>query len=188
MSSAIAKDRKRGVSRPGKIRSKERREEQEVTEETSLEDQGSMIVEFLEGLLGAFEFDGSASVSSIEDGAVEVCVNGEDLGLLIGPGGHTLAALTEVTKTVLQRQGHRSNRARVRIDVGGYREKRRAALTEFTLGVADSVKSSGEPRALEPMHSADRKLVHDVVNDIAGVGTISDGDEPRRRVVLVPEG
>ena len=181
------KDRKRGASRPTTGRSNVRREEQTVTEEVSLEDQGSIIVEFLDGLLGVFELDGSAVVATIDDSAIEVAVSGDDLGLLIGPGGHTLSALAEVTKTVLQRQCSRSNRARVRLDVAGYREKRRAALTTFTLEVAESVKSSGEPRALEPMHSADRKIVHDAVNEIEDVGTISDGDEPRRRVVLVPE-
>ena len=181
------KDRKGGASRPTTGRSNVRREEQTVTEEVSLEDQGSIIVEFLDGLLGVFELGGSAVVATIDDSAIEVAVSGDDLGLLIGPGGHTLSALTEVTKTVLQRQCSRSNRARVRLDVAGYREKRRAALTTFTLEVAESVKSSGEPRALEPMHSADRKIVHDAVNEIEDVGTISDGDEPRRRVVLVPE-
>ena len=181
------KDRKGGASRPTTGRSNARREEQTVTEEVSLEDQGSIIVEFLDGLLGVFELDGSAAVATIDDGVVEVAVSGDDLGLLIGPGGHTLSALTEVTKTVLQRQCSRSNRARVRLDVAGYREKRRTALTTFTLEVAESVKSSGEPRALEPMHSADRKIVHDAANEIAGVATISEGDESRRRVVLVPE-
>lgn len=159
-----------------------------MIDEISLEDQGAMIVEFLDGLVEAFELSATAEVILTTDDAIEVSVNGDDLGLLIGPGGNTLSALGEVTKTVLQRRSSGSSRARVRLDVAGYRERRRSALAAFTLEVASSVKESGESRALEPMHSADRKVVHDTVTDVDGVGTISDGEEPRRRVVLVPEG
>lgn len=159
-----------------------------MSEEVSTAEQGEMIVEFLDGLLESFGLAGTAAVAASDEDSVDVAVDGDDLGLLIGPGGHTLAALTEVTKTVLQRQNNGSSRARVRIDVAGYRERRREALDAFTREVAETVKSTGEPRALEPMHSADRKVVHDSASEIEGVGTISDGDEPRRRVVIVPEG
>jgi predicted RNA-binding protein Jag len=163
-------------------------QEETVMEEVSVDEQGAMVVEFLDGLVEAFGVTASAAVVATGEDSVDVAVTGDSLGLLIGPGGHTLSALTEVTKTVLQRQNNGASRARVRLDVAGYRERRRAALDVFTREVAESVKSSGEARALEPMHSADRKVVHDTANDIDGVGTVSDGDEPRRRVVIVPEG
>ncbi|MDG2039968.1 MAG: R3H domain-containing nucleic acid-binding protein [Ilumatobacter sp.] len=156
--------------------------------DVSVEDQGAMAVEFLDGLLESFGLNGSAGVVAVDEGTVEVEVTGESLGLLIGPGGHTLSALTEVTKTVLQRRDNSGTRARIRLDVGGYRERRRAALDVFARDVAETVRSTGEPRALESMHSADRKVVHDTVNEIEGVATVSDGEEPRRRVVIVPEG
>ena len=162
-------------------------EEETVMEEVSVDEQGAMVVEFLDGLVEAFGVTATASIAAIGEDSVDVAVTGDSLGLLIGPGGHTLSALTEVTKTVLQRQNNGASRARVRIDVAGYRERRRIALDAFTHEVAETVKSTGEPRALEPMHSADRKVVHDTANDIDGVGTVSDGDEPRRRVVIVPE-
>lgn len=182
------RDEQSGARRKSKIRSTEQRQEKKVIDEISLEDQGAMIVEFLDGLVEAFELSASAEVVSAADDAIEVAVKGDNLGLLIGPGGNTLTALGEVTKTVLQRRSSGSSRARVRLDVAGYREHRRSALAAFALEVAASVNDSGESRALEPMHSADRKVVHDAVTDVDGVGTISDGDEPRRRVVLVPEG
>jgi len=71
--------------------------------------------------------------------------------------------------------------------VAGYRQARREALARFTRQVADQVKESGQARALEPMHPADRKIVHDTVNEIDGVATTSEGEEPRRRVVIVPD-
>ena len=74
------------------------------------------------------------------------------------------------------------------VDVGGYREKRVAALRRFTEGIVDEVKTTGEERALEPMSPADRKVVHDTVNEIEGVETRSDGTEPTRYVVIQPAG
>ena len=70
--------------------------------------------------------------------------------------------------------------------MAGYRQRRREALERFTQGVAEEVRASGVQKALEPMGSADRKIVHDTVNDLDGVSTISEGDEPRRRVVIIP--
>ncbi len=72
------------------------------------------------------------------------------------------------------------------MDVAGYRARRREALERFVAQVAEQVRESGVAKALEPMAPPDRKVVHDTVNGIEGVGTISEGEEPRRRVVVVP--
>ena len=88
----------------------------------------------------------------------------------------------------MQRRGGGTQEGRIRIDIAGYRQRRREALERFTQQVAaDVVSSSGAQKALEPMNAADRKVVHDTVNDIDGVRTISEGEDPRRRVVLLPE-
>ena len=71
--------------------------------------------------------------------------------------------------------------------MGGYRRRRQEALEEFTRRLAADVAATGEEKALEPMSAADRKIVHDTVVDIDGVSTTSEGEEPRRRVVLLPE-
>lgn len=76
---------------------------------------------------------------------------------------------------------------RLRIDVAGYRERRRQALEKFAVAVANEVRESGRSKALEPMASADRKVVHDSIQGIEGVASHSDGEEPRRRVVITPE-
>ena len=112
-------------------------------------------------------------------------VGGEELGLLIGPGGATLSALQEVTRTVVQRHtgGHSD---RIIVDVAGYRAKRAEALAKFAPKVADEVITAGEERALEPMSPPDRKVVHDTVNEIEVVATRSEGEEPRRYVVISP--
>jgi len=76
--------------------------------------------------------------------------------------------------------------ARLRVDVGGYRERRREALAAFARQVAEEVLTNNVERALEPMNPPDRKVVHDAVAEIDGVATSSEGEEPRRRVVISP--
>ncbi|MDQ3679966.1 MAG: KH domain-containing protein [Actinomycetota bacterium] len=130
----------------------------------------------------------SASVGSeeLDEETVELTVDGADLGFLIGPKGATLAALQDVTRTVVQRRTGARN-GRIMVDVAGYRRKRKQALERFTSEVAAQVKEMGTPRLLEPMSPADRKIVHDAVNQIDGVSTTSEGEEPHRRVVISPD-
>jgi spoIIIJ-associated protein len=72
----------------------------------------------------------------------------------------------------------------LRVDVGGYRQRRKEALERFTVQLAGEVIATGEPRALEAMSAADRKIVHDAAQEVAGVVTLSEGEEPHRRVVI----
>ncbi len=151
----------------------------------SMEEQVQLAEEFLQGLL--VELGSTATVSShdLADGVVELEIDGDNLGTLIGPKGATLLALQELTRTVLQHRVGPSE-CRVVVDVNGYRKRRQEALTRFVQEVAAEVRASNARRALEPMPPADRKVVHDAVNDVEGVTTISEGEEPYRRVVLVP--
>ena len=169
----------------GGERSRER-EDDKVSEDVSLAEQGSVAQEFLEGLLAEFGATGTVAVNELDEETVEVAVQGDDLGLLIGPKGATLSALQEVTRTVVQRQTGGRN-GRLLVDVAGYRQKRKEALERFTRQVAEQVKATGTRRVLEPMSAADRKVVHDTANEIEGVSTTSQGEDPRRRVVIQPE-
>ena len=108
--------------------------------------------------------------------------------MLIGPKGQTLTAVHELSRTVLQRRATGRHQGRVRIDIGGYRQRRQEALARFVQAQAEDVRTEGVAKALEPMNAVDRKIVHDTVNEIDGVSTISEGTDPGRRVVLVPEG
>jgi spoIIIJ-associated protein len=156
-----------------------------MEEDVPLSEQADTGRAFLEGLLSSFGVEADVDIRTVDEDTVELAVTGDDLGLLIGPGGSTLTAVQEVTRTVVQRQTGGRN-GRLLVDVAGYRQKRKAALERFTRSVADQVKASGVAKSLEPMHAADRKIVHDTVNTIEGVGTSSEGEEPRRRVVINP--
>ncbi len=154
-----------------------------------IEDDGDAVEvaeEFLTGLLAAFGARSQVERRVLDDDTVELAVTGDDLGLLIGPRGQTLAALQELTRTVVQRRivGHSP---RLMLDVAGYRQARREALERFTRSVADQVRSSGTPVALEPMPAPDRKVVHDTANALDGVSTTSEGEDPDRRVVILPQ-
>jgi spoIIIJ-associated protein len=153
----------------------------------SIEEQVRLAEDFLHGLLSELGAHATITRSDVSDDVVELGIEGEGLGTLIGPKGSTLLALQELTRTVLQRQSSPSD-CRLVIDVNGYRRRRQEALARFAQQVAVEVKASNVKRALEPMPPSDRKVVHDAVNAIEGVGTISEGEEPYRRVVLVPVG
>ena len=151
----------------------------------ALEQQGEVAVEFLKGLVDSFGLEANIAVRSVNESAVEVAVDGSDLGLLVGPRGATLQAIQDLTRTVVLREtGMREGW--VIVDVAEYRVKRRAALEKFALQVAEKVTSGGVAVRLDPMPPADRKVVHDVLNALDGIETSSEGEEPRRRVVVKP--
>ena len=93
-----------------------------------------------------------------------------------------------MVRTVLQRHAGSSRNGRVRVDVGGLRARRAEALAAFCRTQAALVREDGEARALEPMGSADRKIVHDTITEEDGVDTLSEGEDPNRRVVIVASG
>jgi spoIIIJ-associated protein len=166
-------------------RAADRGKEETVGEVLSLEDQGEAARAFIAGLVDELGLDAQVSVKTLDEDTAEVVVQGEALGILIGPGGATLAALQELARTVVQKQtgGHSD---RILVDVAGYRARRAEALQRFTRQVAEEVLTSGTERALEPMSAADRKVVHDTVNEISGVATRSEGEDPRRHIVISP--
>jgi len=162
--------------------------EEKVSTTVPLADQGAMGKEFLEGLLKAMQITATVSVREIDSETVEIAINHEpptELGVLVGPRGTTLQALQEVTRTVVQSKTP-GRTDRILVDVAQYRERRVAALGRFAEQVAQEVVESGEERALEPMGSADRKAVHDALTNNSSITTRSEGEEPRRFVVIGP--
>lgn len=158
------------------------------SEESTVDAQqvGDEAQRFMQGLVEAFGLSGTVSVHRDADD-IEVNVDGSDLGLLVGPRGTTLQAVQELTRVAAQRRLG-DHETRLRVDVGGYRERRREALGRFAHQVADQVIAEGVAKRLEPMSSADRKVIHDVLSEVDGVATRSEGDDPQRCVVIVPAG
>jgi spoIIIJ-associated protein len=148
-----------------------------------LEDAREDALDFLEGILDTMDLDADAAVE-IEDQALSASVSGPDVGLLIGRRGQTLDALQELLRNVVQRQAQ--TRMRITLDIEGYRERRREVLQQQAKEMSQRALEDGEVE-LEPMSAFERKIIHDAVAEIEGVTSFSEGQEPRRRVVLRAE-
>ena len=155
-------------------------EERRIAE---LEQEGEIAADYIEGLLDIVDMDGDLDLD-VEGGRAVVAVVGEGLDKLIGPNGETLEALQELTRlAVLQKTGVRS---RLMLDVGGHRARRRVELRKVATAAARRVLDSGKPEKLAPMTPFERKVVHDVIAAIDGLHSESEGEEPNRRVVILP--
>ncbi|HVU71454.1 MAG TPA: R3H domain-containing nucleic acid-binding protein [Mycobacteriales bacterium] len=149
----------------------------------ALEQEGEVAADYLEALLDIVDLDGDLDLDVEGDRAV-VAVVGKGLDRLVGPQGATLEALQELTRlAVLTKTG---NRSRLMLDVGGFRARRRQELTDLGTAAAQRVSSSGEAEKLAPMTPFERKVVHDAVAAVEGVHSESEGEEPQRRVVVLP--
>lgn len=147
----------------------------------TIEDQARIAGEFLEGLVAAYGLEGSVSTSVIED-VIVADVNGEQTEALVGVRGSVRSAIHELTRTVMQR--YAQDTARLRLDIAGYAERRRQALTIYAEQLIDQLMTEGGEIMLEPMSPADRKVIHDAAAAHGGVQSYSEGETPRRYVVL----
>ncbi len=148
-----------------------------------LASQQEVVLDFIEELLESFDLEGEIA-AEFNDTVLYVDINGDDLGSLIGRRGSTLAALAEITKTVVQRRT--AARVRLHLDVQGYRARRREALEKYAMKLSNDVSRTGVEKALEPMPASERKIVHDAVARVDGVRSYSEGNEPKRNVVIGP--
>ena len=139
--------------------------------------------DFLEGLLDAMDVDGDITTWVDENGG-HIELEGQDLDVLVGPNGETLDALQELTRLGVLRQTRR--RARVFLDVNGYRAHRREQLATAAKAAAEQVLQTREDHEFQPMTPAERKAIHDAVAAIEGARTESLGEEPNRRVIIRP--
>ncbi len=146
--------------------------------------EGDVAGDYLERLLDILDVDGDIDLD-VEGDRASVAIVGGRLDDLIGQDGATLEALQELTRlAVAQSTGVRS---RLMLDIGEFRAKRRADLTALSGETARRVSSSGQPERLAAMNPFERKVVHDVIASVSGVHSESEGEEPNRRVVVLPD-
>ena len=159
-------------------------EDGEEDDLSSLEEEGDIAADYIEGLLDIADLDGDIDMDVEGDRAV-VSVVGATLDELVGDDGEVLEALQELTRLAVHRKT--GTRARLMLDVGGFRVRRRAELADLGRSVADEVARTGEPKKLRAMSPFERKIIHDAVA-VAGLRSESEGEEPNRRVVVFPAG
>jgi spoIIIJ-associated protein len=147
-----------------------------------LEQESEIAADYIEGLLDVADLDGDIDMDVDGDRPV-VSVVGATLTELVGPKGEVLEALQELTRLAVHRQT--GSRSRIMLDVGGYRARRRQELAELGTKAAEEVGRTGVPQRLDAMTPFERKVVHDAVA-AAGLRSESEGEEPSRRVVVLP--
>jgi spoIIIJ-associated protein len=158
--------------------------EQPARNVADLEQESEIAADYVEGLLDVADLDGDIDMDVEGDRAL-VSVVGATLQELVGPRGEVLEALQELTRLAVHRQT--GVRTRIMLDVGGYRARRRMELTALGRDAAEDVGRTGVARRLDPMTPFERKIIHDAVA-AAGLRSESEGEEPNRRVVVLPAG
>ncbi|MGX7823749.1 protein jag [Actinokineospora sp. 24-640] len=164
--------------------------DQEVgTERVATEDllvkEGDIAGDYLERLLDILDYDGDIDLDVEASRAVVSIDGGEDLEKLVGPRGSVLESLQELTRLAVQQET--GARSRLMLDIAGWRAGRREELADLGRSTAEKALSTGERIRLQPMTPFERKVVHDAVATVKGVHSESEGEDPRRRVVVFPQ-
>lgn len=146
--------------------------------------EGDAAGDYLERLLDILDYDGDIDLDVEGERAVVSIIGGGDLTNLVGERGEVLDALQELTR--LAATAETGQRSRLMLDIAGFRAKRRGELSELGLSTAQKVFDGGEAVKLAPMNPFERKVVHDAVGTVDGVVSSSEGEEPRRCVVVSP--
>ena len=152
------------------------------TDVERLENEGDIAADYLEELLDIADLDGDLDMD-VEGDRASVSIVGGDVSQLVGRNGEVLEALQELTRLAVYRET--GERSRLMLDIGGFRADKRSRLEKVAAEAVAEVRSSGERKALDPMTPFERKVVHDAVA-AAGLSSESEGEEPRRRVVVLP--
>ncbi|QNK81915.1 R3H domain-containing nucleic acid-binding protein [Nakamurella sp. PAMC28650] len=146
--------------------------------------EGDAAGDYLERLLDILDFDGDIDLDVEGERAVVSIIGDGDVDKLVGERGEVLDALQELTR--LAATAETGQRSRLMLDVAGYRARRRTELTDLGTSTAEEVRDSGEAFKMPAMNPFERKVVHDAVATVSGVESSSEGEEPRRRVVISP--
>ena len=150
--------------------------------EDQLVHEGDVAGDYLERLLDLLDYDGDIDLDVDAGRAVVSIDGGEDLEKLVGPRGSILEALQELTRLAVQQET--GARSRLMLDISGWRAARREELRELGRSAAEQAVRTGEQVKLHPMTPFERKVVHDAVASVNGAHSESEGEEPRRCVVV----
>lgn len=143
--------------------------------------------QFLTDLVDRFGVSASVEVSVNDDGDLEGSVVGTSLGRLIGPRGAMIRAVEELVRTRLQHAADGGSTPKFRLDIGGYRQLRRDTISDITAETIEAVRTTGQAHVLDVVLAGERKVVHDRVGEEASdLTTRSEGEDPQRRVMVLP--
>ncbi len=156
----------------------------EIRKET--QDESFDIVSFLQEVCDGIMPGCEVKIESENKEEINLEIEGDNLGLIVGKHGETLNALQYITAMVYNSKFDKFKR--VNVDAGGYRKKREEKIVDFGVKMAHKVKNTGRRISLEPMNSYERRIVHLALQDIDGINTFSEGREPHRKIVITSTG
>lgn len=143
-------------------------------------------VTYLKTMIDGLKVENAEVTGEVKDGVLELTVNCNDYGIIIGRRGETLDSLQYLTGLAVKKASGKY--IRVAINVGDYREKRIETLKNIARKHADYVARTGRRYTFEPMNPYERRIIHTTVQEIEGVESMSVGQGQDRKVVLQPTG
>ena len=157
--------------------------EDEHSFEERIELVAKAIEDFLNEVLDNFDLDGENKVTvEVQENKISAEITGDDCGILIGRKGVTLRAIQYIASLVANKTA--KTKVRFVLDIGRYKARHKENVAELAKRTAERAISTGQAFELTPMSAADRRVVHSALNDFPGVITYSEGEEPRRYVVI----
>lgn len=169
---------------PAPAPQKEAREKKDVALASDINEQ--IAIDYLQNILKGLNVDDARISTSFADGILEMEVECENYGIIIGRRGDTLDSIQYLTSLALKKHCEKS--VRVNINVGNYREKRTETLKNLARKNASYVLRSGRRYTFEPMNPYERRVIHTTVQEIEGVESLSVGYGQERKVVIQPVG
>lgn len=153
-----------------------------VTKKVNLKD---IAENFLSDLLKAMDISSKITLTEEDKNTLSINLEGEEMGVLIGKRGQTLDAVQYLTSLVVNK--YSDHYVRIKMDTEDYRNRRRKTLESLANNLAMKVKKTGKKFTLEPMSSNERRIVHSTLQKYKFIETYSEGEEPFRRVIIVPK-
>ena len=178
---AAKKAEKKAAKEEEKTTKEETKAEKELPAKTDPEKVGK---DFLKELLDKMKVQAEVEFTTTQDGVL-FNASGDHVSPLIGRHGETLNAIQELLMNVLKNKGYREGR--VYFDVENYKNRREVALVELAEKMAKKALKIGKPVRLERMSAYERKIIHTALQNFEGVTTQSEGEEPNRYLVVIPE-
>lgn len=172
------------------IKSPNETEFEQFAEEVNLKDtekeneKSEIAVKYLTDILNKMNIEDYSIKTVISQKGIKLVIDGKNLGILIGRHGETLDALQYLVSLVCNKID--SDYCRITLDCGNYRANREETLKELSRKLSEKAKRTGRVQILEPMNPYERRLIHAVVSNIEGVSSKSKGEEPYRKVIIIP--
>lgn len=157
----------------------------EETKKNINKDAPIIIKNFLNELFKSMGLNIDVKVDFINDKNIDVNLEGENIGVIIGKRGKTLYSLQYITNLIVNKGNY--DYIKINIDTFGYLKKRKESLENFAEKIKEKVKLNKKTIKLEPMNSYERKIIHNFLKDDKEIKSFSEGEEPYRYVVIIPK-